>query len=316
MEKCICENCGIEFIPIDKYHTRFCTKHCANSYSSKHNIGKKKIVKCYKCGKDIEVDIRSRKNILCDDCKKLNKKKSQIKTINKGDICNICGQKKNKECFFCVKEKHSLQQIKSLIKHFGFNKSKVKTKEVFNEFYRIRDMLYDMYWNKNMSGLEIAKTHGYSKAGYSTVCGYVFKYLNIPVRSFSESITNAILKGNLICSNNSNHFKFGYHTTWDNNKIFYRSSYELDYAKELDENKIYYEVEKLKIKYWNSECKTYKYAIPDFYIPSQNMIVEIKSNYTLNLNQMKDKFKAYQDLGYNTKLILEHKEVDINKLGE
>lgn len=29
---------------------------------------------------------------------------------------------------------------------------------------------------------------------------------------------------------------------------------------------------------------------------------------------MKDKFLTYKNLGYNTKLILEHKEVDIEKL--
>ena len=29
---------------------------------------------------------------------------------------------------------------------------------------------------------------------------------------------------------------------------------------------------------------------------------------------MIDKFKAYKDLGYNTKLILEHKEVDLYSL--
>jgi hypothetical protein len=29
---------------------------------------------------------------------------------------------------------------------------------------------------------------------------------------------------------------------------------------------------------------------------------------------MKDKVKAYKELGYNFKLILEHQEVDLNKL--
>ena len=29
---------------------------------------------------------------------------------------------------------------------------------------------------------------------------------------------------------------------------------------------------------------------------------------------MKDKFNAYEKLGYNTKLILEHKDIDINSI--
>ena len=55
-------------------------------------------------------------------------------------------------------------------------------------------------------------------------------------------------------------------------------------------------------------------AIPDFYIKDENLIVEIKSQFTLNVQNMKDKAKAYKELGYNFKLILEHQEIDINTL--
>jgi len=44
------------------------------------------------------------------------------------------------------------------------------------------------------------------------------------------------------------------------------------------------------------------------------MIIEIKSIFTLDIQNMKDKVKAYKDLGYNFKLILEHQEVDLNSL--
>jgi hypothetical protein len=75
-----------------------------------------------------------------------------------------------------------------------------------------------------------------------------------------------------------------------------------------------YEVENLHIKYFDSIKKIYRIAIPDFYLPLTNTIIEIKSNYTLNLQEIKDKFYEYKKLGYNIKLILEHKEVDINTL--
>ena len=65
------------------------------------------------------------------------------------------------------------------------------------------------------------------------------------------------------------------------------------------------------IKYWDSQRNEYRCAIPDFYIPSTNTIVEIKSSWTLDEQNMKDKIKVYKELGYNTKLICDYKERDI-----
>ena len=97
-------------------------------------------------------------------------------------------------------------------------------------------------------------------------------------------------------------------------EVFLRSSYEIDYANYLDENKVEYEVESLRIKYYDTQKKEYRCAIPDFYIKSKNEIIEIKSTWTLNVQNMKDKFAEYIRLGYNPKLILEHKETDIFQL--
>lgn len=107
-------------------------------------------------------------------------------------------------------------------------------------------------------------------------------------------------------------YKCGWHITWNNKEVYLRSSFELDYAKELNEKQIDYEVEFKHIKYWDSQKQEYRCAIPDFYIPSENLIIEIKSSYTLDEQNMKDKFKAYKDLGYNTKLICDHKEKKID----
>lgn len=54
--------------------------------------------------------------------------------------------------------------------------------------------------------------------------------------------------------------------------------------------------------------KKKRIAIPDFYLVDNNEIVEIKSNWTYDEQNMKDKIKVYKDNGYNVKLILEHKE--------
>ena len=79
----------------------------------------------------------------------------------------------------------------------------------------------------------------------------------------------------------------------------------------MDKNKIEYEVETLRIKYFDINRNEYRCAIPDFYIPGENLIVEIKSDWTLDIQNMKDKIKAYNELGYKVKVICEHKEIQI-----
>ena len=113
------------------------------------------------------------------------------------------------------------------------------------------------------------------------------------------------------CHNFESIYKTGFHITWDNKKVWYRSSYELDYAKELDEKKIKYELETLRIWYFDTQKCIDRTAIPDFYLPETNTIVEIKSSYTYDKQNMDDKIKAYKKYGYNFKLILDHKEVSI-----
>ena len=70
----------------------------------------------------------------------------------KKENCPICGRKRNAEgsCDneFC--KKHNYQHFRTLIKYFGFDKAKLGTVEVESEFNRVRNYLYDLYWNKNL----------------------------------------------------------------------------------------------------------------------------------------------------------------------
>lgn len=79
----------------------------------------------------------------------------------------------------------------------------------------------------------------------------------------------------------------------------------------MDEYKIIYDVENLRIRYYDTIKQKERISIPDFYLPDLNMIVEIKSNYTLNLQNIIDKFNEYKNNGYKTKLIVEGKEIII-----
>ena len=108
------------------------------------------------------------------------------------------------------------------------------------------------------------------------------------------------------------HYHSGYLTTWDGKQYFYRSSYELDFANLLNEYKILYEMESISIRYFDTQINKIRTAVPDFYLPETNTIVEIKSTWTFDKQNMIDKRKAYLEKGYNFKLILEHKEQDLD----
>ena len=270
------------------------------------NVSDARKLKCVLCGKEIVVNKHTDPyRCKCDSCR-------NIRPSNKR-TCKICGEVYYKnECGcgnpFC--RIHSIHQFTNLIKYFGFDKTKLGTKYVEEEFYRIRDIIYNLYWVDNLSTVDIAeKYHFPSKHCISQT---VFKILDIPRKSFKESSTNAYLSGKIPSTFTCKQYKYGWHTTWDGKSVFLRSSYELDYAIKLDESHILYEVESLKIPYFDSKRNQKRVAIPDFYIPQTNTIVEIKSNYTLDIQEMKDKCAEYERLGYKFKLILEHKESNIN----
>lgn len=85
----------------------------------------------------------------------------------------------------------------------------------------------------------------------------------------------------------------------------------MKYAKDLDEKQIDYSVEDLRILYWDTQKLKQRIAIPDFYIPSENLIVEIKSEYTLDEQNMKDKVSEYKKHGYNVCVMVDFVEREI-----
>lgn len=296
----VCDNCGA-------FHNgtygsgRFCSEKCSRSFSTKRDNKKElKEARCVICGDLIYINKRaSLKKCKCKKCKKKNKK------------CKICGGFYNSDV--CEKQfckKHNYRHFKTLIKYFGFDKSKYGTSCVEKEFNRVRNLLYDLYWNKNYSTTDIANMFNY-KSEPTNIAQKFFKYLNIPVKKPSRAVTDNFLTGRMSLPKNNNTYVCGWHTTWDNNSVYLRSSYEFDFAKELDDKKIHYEVEKIRIRYFDTTKNDYRCALPDFYIPETNTIYEIKSEYTYNKVEMDDKFKEYKNMGYNCVLVLEHKEIKV-----
>ena len=283
----ICQNCG-------KAHDgtygsgRFCSIHCQISFSNK-----------------------KRGNLSIETKQKISN--SLKKEKNK--ICSICGKPfiaKGKEKYCSSECKRFSKIIPTFIKYFSFDENIIGTSDIFKEVDRIKNMLYKDYWSDKLSGSLIAKKYDYPNPFNLT--GKIFRYLDIPRRNFSEATINAYNENRLSVNIVNPIYKHGWHTTWNNKQVYLRSSYEFDYAKYLDDNKIEYSVEQLRIPYYNSQLDSIRCAIPDFYLIQSNTIVEIKSEWTLNIQEMKDKFKAYKQLGYNCSLLYEHKEIDLYAL--
>lgn len=310
-----CKNCNEkDAIKYSEYSSgEFCSIECSKSYSTKNDKKTLKKANCRICGEEIMVDKRSSiKNVLCDVCKKNNKKIYRITSksniiVKKTDhiifVCKTCGLEKCEKPEIC---KH-YNLIPGLIKYFGFDENKIGTIEFYEEFDRIKNMLIEDYYDNNLSIPLMCEKYSHDN------CRNFSKILNsfgIKRRNLSESQIILIKNGKKI-PHSLFPYKYGWHTTWNNKQIFYRSSYELDYAKELDKKEINYEVEKLRILYWDSQLLKQRVAIPDFYLTETNLIIEIKSEYTYNEINMKDKFKSYKKHGYNCKLILDHKDYNL-----
>ena len=224
--------------------------------------------------------------------------------------CQFCGRvRSNRKAHYCCKECVKMGRVvPTLIKYFGYNPEYIGSIDAITEYERIREKLRSQYWDEALTGRELAERYNYPS--YCNITGKIFKHLDIPTRDCKETNKMAVLMGKISPVSNPV-YMHGWHTTWNGKEVYYRSSYELEYAKYLDDSHIDYDMECLRIKYFDSNRKEFRCAIPDFFLPEQNTIVEVKSEYTLDRDLMKDKISAYTALGYSFKLILDGKEAEI-----
>jgi hypothetical protein len=260
---------------------KFCSRKCANSR--------------------VQTDaIRLKKSIAAKNSEKI---KSWIKI----KYCKYCGNVKGqcRRSDICNK----YQTFPRLIQYFGLNKEIIGTEKLYEEFDKIKLLLVEDYITNELSTTEIAAKYKYP---YEHIFCLILKSFGIKRRTLSESQQIKLKNGtHSTFLPKLSKYKTGWHTTWNGKSFFLRSSYELDYAQKLDKEQVDYEVEKLRILYFDSRLMRQRVAIPDFYLPATNTIIEIKSGYTLNKQEMKDKFKVYKEHGYNCKLILDKEEIDL-----
>ena len=324
-KRCLYCNAPISY---ERKSAKFCNSSCAAKYNN-HNrvvteaqkektsktIKSKPIreVKCRKCG-NIAYTNSIGTNVLCDNCRAIN----GIKYIKN---CRWCGAEKGK----C---KHpeicKLHQVitRSLIPNFEFDPSIIGTERIYEEFIRVKDILYDLYWNQQLSLQEVKDKFPKCRKGLSGLRRMLIA-IGIQIRTSKQAKINFNLqhpdkvldiKENTLSLKGNYPFKSGWHTTWDNKKIFYRSSDELNFALQLDEKKINYEVEKVRIFYYDTQKQCERLAVIDFYLPDTNEIFEIKGymwDKETTKQNMRDKFVAYKKAGYIPHLIVNNiEEVD------
>jgi len=289
-----CKCCNTKFKVLKTEKRIFCSRKCQLQNiidDKKIDYNKLKIDNCIECG--CEVKIKNNTNYSITKCKKCNVKK-----------CKYCGESINNNRSSCSDCFPHIQKV-NFFKKINIFKYNVKLNILNDEAIEI---LSDMYYIKKYSRLQISQILNVDKKSI-----YIFFIKNnFKLRNLSECISNAIYQGRIEINKKPNQYKCGWHKTWNCKNVYYRSSYELDYCDFLDENKIDYVMESLKIKYFDSILKKERIAIPDFYLLNTNEIVEIKSDWTYDEQNMKDKIISYKKLGYNIKIILEHKEYIIS----
>jgi hypothetical protein len=174
----------------------------------------------------------------------------------------------------------------------------VGTLGLYEEVDRIKHVVQDKYDASSMS--VICTSIGISMQSLFNV----MRFLDIRALSISDGIRKAYKEGRGVhppatCRNKG--FKHGWHETWNGKSVFYRSSYELEYAEQLDAKQIDYEMEKPGISYWDSQKQQHRMAYPDFHLINEHKLVEItaKGSFYYDKQNMIDREAAYRKLGFS-----------------
>ena len=271
-------------------------------------------MKCLNCGKEIP---EGRKFCSSSCSAKYNnvrrqrkpwteEQKESVRLDRVEQICKYCGKPTgmlvipSKKCGICEECKPFVPRLKTLRK-LGIERGTLKTR-----YQTAVQRICTEYFDEKESLCTLSKKYGLDEL----VFYQILQQDPRGVRSLSESLQTALECDRLHIQDSPN-FIHGTHTSWEGFNFHYRSSWEEQYMKELDEQKIRYEVEPFYVRYWDSQQQKERLAKPDFYLPDSNEIVELKSTFTYDEQNMKDKFQAYRKKGYTPKLLLNWKFIDL-----
>lgn len=299
-----CRQCVNTFLTTphiaNKRNPKFCSAKC--QHRSKRTG---RIIHCYQCNLPVYCNntrINNSQHIFCSQscsAKFNNKKRKKIRP------CKFCNSTK---CYNPFCKKLNIPYLKSLYL-LGLNKQDVGSSIFLQEIEKIKYTLTQLYIHESKTLKEIAHCYSFD---YPNRLKRIFLLFEIPLRSREDRGRLSYQSGNHTINTSQNiQYHRGWHTTWDQKKVFLRSSYEFEVARYFDELEIKYLVEPFTVSYNNVNGAKSTY-FPDFYIPSKNLILEVKSLFTVDKNT-ELKLKACKDLGYNTKLLFLDKKDDLNK---
>lgn len=259
---------------IDGFGEMFCSRSCAATYTNKT--------------RDRSIYDRLSRTL----SEQHVKQKNSCRCIHCND--EFLSWKKVIVCDVCSKWSQNIPMFKSL----GCYERGVKLSECN---IKALSILSDLYFNKKYSKPEIKQLVGVDTHS-------LFKYFKkngISLRNGSEALSNAFENGRSKLPHGHPHYKCGWHTSWQGRHVYYRSSYELKYCLFLDDKRIPYEMEFKRFLYYDTQEKKNRFAVPDFYLPLENRIVEVKGEWTYDPIEMEDKKKVYVEAGYAFTLLRE-----------
>ena len=130
-------------------------------------------------------------------------------------------------------------------------------------------------------------------------------------RRMSISLKKAVAEGRV--KPNLGGFKTPYKRL-NGESIVLRSKWEAEVAKLLDKLNVSWQYEPFYVKYFNTEKKLMSNTLPDFYLPEQNLIIEVKGA-SITLTKTRDKIRWLHKQGYNV-LLIGRKEIKFIRRNE
>jgi len=272
-----CIQCQL-LLPYEYRHNKFCNKSCSASYNNTNRKPRPK---------------------------ELVPEKMSCKVYS----CKACGQfhqsnEHRKLCPCGLSEKY--KSFKGLQLYFDLKIDNIGTKQFILDFEECRKKAKNLYSTNSLPSLATVVNHPDKTGGN---IGKLIKNLDIQFDSRGTSHKKSLLQERSSPNGGPTTYKSGTFQ-YQSKKYYYRSSYELKFAKKLMSSDVSFEMESVRIEYFDSVKKTHRIAIPDFIIGPD--IVEIKSNFTYDQQNMIDKFEAYKKMGYTPHLMLEHRCVDVH----
>ncbi len=130
-------------------------------------------------------------------------------------------------------------------------------------------------------------------------------------RRMSIALKKAVAEGRV--KPNLGGFKTPYRRL-NGESIVLRSRWEAEVARLLDNLKVVWLYGPFYVKYFNTEKKLMSNTLPDFYLPKQNLIIEVKGA-SISLPSTKDKIRWLHKQGYNV-LLVGRKEIKLIRRNE